>query len=182
MKSVLDEIFRMEQEHKKHKGRHQETFHQLVVKRDELKDLIAQDKKRTFNRILKDRYQWGNKMSKHLARILKKKKSINYIDKIQNKHGEIVYKTKEIAEVFKSYYGALYSVNHTGQQDKDKIRKIEEFLARAVLPQIAESDRELLDKPITEEEINKALQDSAPGKSPGPDGFTMSYLKNLREF
>lgn len=69
MKSVLDEVFRLEQEHKKYKGRHQETFHQLVVKRDELKDLIAQDTKRTFNRILKDRYQWGNKMSIHLARI-----------------------------------------------------------------------------------------------------------------
>lgn len=68
--------------------------------------------------------------------------------------------------MFRCYYGALYSVNHTGQQDKDKARKIEEFLAGAGLPHISESDRGMLDKPITEEEIIKALQDSAPGKSP----------------
>lgn len=38
----------------------------------------------------------------------------------------------------------------------------------------------MLDKPIPEEEINKALQDSAPGKSPGPDWFTTSYLKMFK--
>lgn len=119
MNSAIDEIYRLEQVHKKYKGKHQETLHQLAAKRDELKDLMVQDTK-----IIKDRYQWGNKTSKHLARLLKKKKSINYIEKIQNKQGEMVYKTKEIADVFKFYYGALYSENHTGQQDKDKVRKI----------------------------------------------------------
>lgn len=35
----------------------------------------------------------------------------------------------------------------------------------------------MLEKPITEEEINKALQESASGRSPGSDGFTTFYLK-----
>lgn len=42
----------------------------------------------------------------------------------------MVYKTKEIAEVFKTYYEALYSVNK-GQQEKNRIGKTEEFLKRA---------------------------------------------------
>lgn len=37
------------------------------------------------------------------------------------------------------------------------------------------------EKPITEEEIYKALKESAPGKNPGPDGFTAYYLKKYKE-
>lgn len=133
MKLLIDEIHRLEQVHNNFNGQHLETFHLLMIKRDELKDLMTQEMKRIFNRILKDRYQWGNKTSKHLARMLKKKKSINYIEKIQNKQGGMVYKTKEIAEVFKCYYRGLYSLNK-GQQDKDRIGKTEEFLERTGSP------------------------------------------------
>lgn len=38
-----------------------------------------------------------------------------------------------------------------------------------------------LEKLITEEEINIALKESATGKSPGPDGFSIRYLKKCKE-
>lgn len=34
-----------------------------------------------------------------------------------------------------------------------------------------------LERPITVEEINQVLKESAPGKSPGPDRFRTPYLK-----
>lgn len=151
------------------------------MKRDELKNIMEQDSKKTFNRITKERYQWGNKANKHLARMLKKKKSINYIETIHNKNGEMVYTTKEIAKVFKSYYGALYSVKQKGQQVIEKIEETKEFLKNARLPLLSESERSMLEKPITEEEIHKALKDSALGKSLGPDGYTINYYKNYKE-
>lgn len=86
MSTLMDEIHRLEQEHKKYKGQRQETFHQLVGKKDELKDIMDQESKRTFHRIAKERYLGGNTAGKHLAKMLKKKKKeINYIEKIQKK-------------------------------------------------------------------------------------------------
>lgn len=38
-----------------------------------------------------------------------------------------------------------------------------------------------LETPITAEEIGRILKESAPGKSPGPDGFMTSYLKKIKE-
>lgn len=40
--------------------------------------------------------------------------------------------------------------------------------------------RESLKSPITEKEINKALSESAQGKNPGLDGFTMFYYKKFK--
>lgn len=47
----------------------------------------------------------------------------------------MVYKTKEIANVFRSYYGALYSINQKGKQEMEKTEKIREFVKHARLPQ-----------------------------------------------
>lgn len=69
-------------------------------------------------------------MGKHLATILKKKRDINFIDKI--KKGEFRHTSKEIGEVFGQYFTALYS---------------------AGLPILSEIDTLELDRPITEEEI-----------------------------
>lgn len=69
---LTEEIYRLEQEHKKYQGNHIETLQKLVRKRDGLKELIEQETTRVFNRILKERYQWGNKASRNLARCKRK--------------------------------------------------------------------------------------------------------------
>lgn len=99
----------------------------------------------------KERYQWENKNSRHLARILQKK-SRNYIEKNQNGKGEMVHTTKEIGESFKNYYKDLYSVGNIGGQTGEKRIKIVEFLKKAKLPKIAESCKDNLESPITEDQ------------------------------
>lgn len=107
---LIEEIHLLEQKHKKHKGKHQESFHQLAIKREELRDSMEQDTRRALNKIARDRYLWGNKSSKYLARVLKKKRDLNFIEKIQNIKGEVVTTTKGIAEEFRKYYETLYTV------------------------------------------------------------------------
>ena len=46
----------------------------LVNKRNELKDLLDQETRRDLNLIARERYLWGNKTNKHLARMVQKKK------------------------------------------------------------------------------------------------------------
>lgn len=70
---LIEEIYLLEQRHKKGRGQDQELSQELVIKRDELKELLEQEIRKTFNKISKERYQWGNKNSKCLARMLRKK-------------------------------------------------------------------------------------------------------------
>lgn len=59
--------------------------------------------------------------------------------------------------------------------------KIREYLAEVGLPKISAENAELLDGPITKEEIFKALKETPGGKSPGPDGFSIKYYKRFKE-
>lgn len=96
----MKEISNIEQEHKKQRGLHQETYQMLINKREELKRLMDQETKEKFFQIAKERYQWGDKAGKHLARIFRKKKTRHFIGKIQSTQGSMVYETKEIGEIF----------------------------------------------------------------------------------
>lgn len=89
----------------------------------------------------------------------------------------MAYATKEIAENFKTYYGTLYFVNQKEEQVNEKTKN-KRFCKNARLPKIPESERQILDKLKTEDEINNVLKESAPWKNPGPDGFT-TYLKKI---
>lgn len=81
IESLTEEIHRLEQAHKKHKGHHQALFHQLINKREELKDILEQESRRTFKCLARDRYLWGNKSRKHLARVQKKKEKLILLKK-----------------------------------------------------------------------------------------------------
>lgn len=84
--------------------------------------------RRALNKITRDRYFWGNKSSKQLARLLKKKRDLNFIEKIQNKKGEVVVTTKGIEEEFKKYYEALYTIGQKGASVQIENRKVDKFL------------------------------------------------------
>lgn len=111
MEALIKEIHALEQGHKKGEG---ERLQALVIKRNELKDLLDQEMRRNFNRIAKERYVWGN----NLARILKKiekEKTLNYIEKIKKRTWGMVFSTAALAKVFQNYYWSLYSIKQKGQ-------------------------------------------------------------------
>lgn len=102
-----------------------------------------------------------------MARLLKKKKTANYIEKVQTIIGEVVYKTIEIAKTFQSYYGKLYSINKKDTPDevKQKREKSKAFLNEICLNKIPEDKLSYLEAPITEEEILKILKESLGGEA-----------------
>lgn len=81
-----------------------------------MRDLIEQETRTAYNQIKKERYQWGNKSGKYLARLLKKEKTANYIEKIQTSFGELVYKTVE--RPFKTTTGDSTQLIRTTQQKR----------------------------------------------------------------
>lgn len=60
----------------------------------------------------------------------------------------------------------------------DAIRSfLDQYSSKPIDPVVAAS----LDSPLTEKEFKLALGDMKPGKSPGPDGFTIQYFRSFIE-
>lgn len=64
---------------------------------------------------------------------------------------------------------------------QDRKKMIEDFLTQYGPQPISEDEAANLDKPLTWEETIIALKRMKPGKSPGPDGFSISYYKTFRD-
>lgn len=123
----------------------------MIIKREELKDLLEKEAHKVLNKHLKERFQWGNKVGKHLAAIVRKKKNENFIEKIKNKNGEMRYTFKEIGEEFRQYFTALYSVGQREQNGEELEEKARDFLEGAGLPKLSEYDTMELERPLTVE-------------------------------
>lgn len=82
MLELLNEIHNLEQGHKKQINK--ETYRSLILKREQLKDWMEKEDRKEINRVAIERFKLGNKVGKYLANILRKKKTLNYIEKIKN--------------------------------------------------------------------------------------------------
>lgn len=72
--SLIASIHHLEQSHKAASGNNRPLLHQLIIKREELRDLFEKEAYMVRNKFLKERHQRGNKVGKHLAAIVRKKK------------------------------------------------------------------------------------------------------------
>lgn len=91
----------------------------------------------------------------------------------------MVYSSKGIEDMFKNCQ-ELYSVEQRGVQLGGKSGKKIKFIKKAGLPRISDFAREILEAPITEEEIKKALLESPPGKIPGQTYSHCFTTKNTK--
>lgn len=64
---------------------------------------------------------------------------------------------------------------------ESRINSIDKYIADTPLPTIDPVVAQELENPFTAEELNQAIKDMAPGKSPGPDGYTTNFYKTLKQ-
>ena len=69
-----------------------------------------------------------NKIDKPLARLIKKQREKNQINKIRNENGEITTDNTEIQRIIRDYYQQLYA------NKMDYVEEIDEFLEKYNLP------------------------------------------------
>ena len=113
-----------------------------------------------------------NKIDKPLARLIKKQREKNQINKIRNENGEI---TTEIQRIIRHYYQQLYT------NKMDNLEEMDKFLKKYNFPKLNQEEIENLNRPITNMEIETVNRNLPANKSPGPDGFTGEFYQKLRE-
>ena len=88
-----------------------------------------------------------NKIDKPLARLIKKKREKNQINKIRNETGEITTDNIEIQRIIRDYYQQLYA------NKMDNLEEMDEFLGEYNLPKLNQQEIENLNRPITSMEL-----------------------------
>ena len=84
-----------------------------------------------------------NKIDKPLARLIKKKREKNQINKIRNEKIEVTTDNAEIQRIIRDYYVPLYD------NKMDNLEEMDRFLEKFNLPRMNQEEIEIMNNPIT---------------------------------
>ena len=88
-----------------------------------------------------------NKIDKPLARLIKKQREKNQINKIRNENGEITTDNAEMQRIIRDYNQQLYA------NKMDNLEELDKFLEKHNFPKLNQEEIENLNRPITSREI-----------------------------
>ena len=83
-----------------------------------------------------------NKIDKPLARLIKKQREKNQINKIRNENGEITTDNTEIQRLIRDYYQQLYA------NKMDNLEEMDKFLEKYNFPKLNHKEIENLNRPL----------------------------------
>ena len=135
-------------------------------------EINAKETKETIAKINKAKswfFERINKINKPLARLIKKQREKNQINKIRNKNGEITTDNTEIQRIIRDYYQQLYANKMGNLEETDK------FLEKYNLPTLNQEEIENMNRHITRTETETVIRNLPANRSPGPDGFTAKF-------
>ena len=93
-----------------------------------------------------------NKIDKPLARLIKKKREKNKINKIRNEKGEVTTDNAEMQGIIRDYYEQLYG------NKMDNLEEMDRFLEKFNLPRLNQEAIEIMNIPITSTEIEAVIK------------------------
>ena len=149
--------------------------HQILKIRAEIN---AKETKETIAKINKAKswfFERISKTDKPLARLIKKQREKNQINKIRNENGEIPTDNTEIQRIIRDYYQKLYA------NKMDNVEEMDKFLEKYNFPKLNPEEIENLKRPITNTETETVIRNLPANKSPGPDGLQLNSTKNLEK-
>ena len=100
-----------------------------------------------------------NKIDKPLARLIRKKRQKNQINKIRNEKGEVIIDNEEIQRIIRDYYEQLYG------NKMDNLEEMDRFLEKFNLIRLNQEEIEIMNNPITSTESEAVIKISQKTKA-----------------
>ena len=101
-----------------------------------------------------------NKIDGPLARLIKKKREKNQINKIRNEKEEVTTDNAEIQRIIRDYYEQLYG------NKMDNLEEMDRFLEKFNLPRLNQEEIEIMNNPVTSTEIEAVIKKSPKKQKP----------------
>ena len=114
-----------------------------------------------------------NKIDKLLARLIKKKRGKNQINKIRNEKGEVTTDSAEIQRIIRNYYEQLYG------NKMDNLEEMDRFLEKLNLPRLNQEEIEIMNNPIASTEIEAVIKKSPKKQKPRTRWLHRRILSNI---
>ena len=116
-----------------------------------------------------------NKIDKPLARLTKKKREKNQINKIRNAKGEVTTDNAEIQTVIRDYHEQLYG------NKMENLEEMDRFLEKFNLPRLNQEEIEIMNNPITSTEIEAVVKISQKTKAQDQMASQENSIKHLEK-
>ena len=116
-----------------------------------------------------------NKPDKPLARLIKKTREKNQINKIRNEKGEVTTDNAEIQRIIRDYYKQLYGNKMDNLEEKDR------FLEKFNLLRLNQEEIEIMNNPITSIEIEAVIKNLPKTKAQDQMASQENYIKHLQK-
>ena len=93
-----------------------------------------------------------NKIDKPLARLIKKKREKNQINKMKNEKGEVTTDNAEIQRIIRDYYEQLHG------NKMDNLEEMDRFIEKFNLPRLNQEEVAIMNNPITSTETEVVIK------------------------
>ena len=117
-----------------------------------------------------------NKIDRPLARLIKKQREKNQINKIRNENGEITRDNTEIQRIIRDCYQQFYA-----NKMDNLLEEMDKFLEKYNFPKLNQEEIENLNRPITSTEIETVIRNLPAKKKKAQDKMASetNSTKNL---
>ena len=141
-------------------------------------EINEKETKETIAKITKAKswfFERINKIYKPLARLIKKKREKNKINKIRNENGEITTDNTEIQRIKRDYYQQLYA------NKMDNLKEMDKFLEKYNFPKVNQEEIENLNRPIISMVIKSNTENFQQTKAQVQTASQLNSTKNLEK-